>query len=207
MCTAWRITIALKILIKWLAEGARTGTRSQQDDSDSNSTPGTGSSLTKCVPQGPRSSCCRYVALEVADPAMCHTHTHTLDTEQCRKGCASLTYSVKEIKRSKCSLRLSIGSCYLLGIAIQDARKPRHFDPENPRHIAWFKTEHDLWLRVDDVTGMISGSGPVHLKQVHEDDQSSLPSCIYSFVECGRMQEPHSPAARIGPFLLLTPTL
>ena len=43
-----------------------------------------------------------------------HTHTHTLDTEQCRKGCASLTYSVKEIKRSKCSVRLSIGSCYFI---------------------------------------------------------------------------------------------
>ena len=31
--------------------------------------------------------------------------------------------------------------------------------------------------------------------QVHKTDQVSLPTCIHSFVECGRMQVPHSPAS------------
>ena len=95
-------------------------------------------------------------------------------------------------RNSKCSVRLSIGSCHFIrcddpSCTKAKTPKPRH----HPRHINWFTTEHDLGLRVDDVTSMIGGSGPVHLKQVHEDDQSSLPSCIHSFVECGRMQEPH----------------
>ena len=30
--------------------------------------------------------------------------------------------------------------------------------------------------------------------QVHRTDQVLLPTCIHSFVECGRMQGPHSPA-------------
>ena len=35
---------------------------------------------------------------------------------------------------------------------------------------------------------------PTIVVQVHKTDQGLLPTCTHSFVECGRMQVPHSPA-------------
>ena len=48
------------------------------------------------------------------------------------------------------------------------------------------------------VTPVPQGANWQIRKQEHKTDQVLLPTCIHSFVECGGMQVPHSPAEKKG---------
>ena len=52
------------------------------------------------------------------------------------------------------------------------------------------------------VTPVPQGAHWLIRRQVHKTDQVLLPTCIHSFVECGRMQVPHSPADKMWEFTL-----
>ena len=50
-------------------------------------------------------------------------------------------------------------------------------------------------VSLDLVSPVPQGAHWLIRRQVHKTDQVLLPNCIHSFVECGRMQVPHSPAS------------